>query len=116
MLALLLRTFMAAKMLQFDSGSIFLSKIHISFCCQYAKFSKLLKAQSQFSKKFMDKFCSPFFVLSITSYFNKKLRHTKLIHTTAPGYKGWRKKSLKEGRNIFLSDHEPQRFFFIILP
>ena len=47
------------------------------------------------------------------SYFNKKLRHTKLLHTTAPGYKGWRKNSL---RNIFVSDRDPQWFFFIILP
>ena len=60
--ALLLRTYHGSKILQFDTGSTFLSKIHISFYCQYAKFSKLLKAQSQFSKKFMDKFCSPFFV------------------------------------------------------
>ena len=86
--ALLLRTYHGSKILQFYTGSTFLSKIHISFYCQYAKFSKLLKAQSQFSKKFMDKFCSPFFVLSVTPYFNKKLRHTKLLHTTAPGYKG----------------------------
>ena len=76
----------------------------------------LLKAHSQFSKKFVDKFCSPFFVLSITSYLNKKLGHTKLLHTTALGYKGWRKNSLYERRNIFVSDHEPQRFFVIVLP
>ena len=86
--ALLLRTYHGSKILQFDTGSTFLSKIRISFYCQYAKFSKLLKAQSQFSKKFMDKFCSPFFELLITTYFKKKLRHTKLLHTTAPGYKG----------------------------
>ena len=114
--ALLLRTYHSSKILQFDTGSSFLSKIHMNFYCQYAKFSKLLKAQSQFSKKFMDKFCSPFFVLSITSYFNNKLRHTKVLHTTAPGYKGWREKSLREFRNISLSDHDSQRFYFIILP
>ena len=56
-----------------------------------------------------------FFVRSITSYFKHMLRHTKLLHTTAPGYKGWRKKSLRERRNIFLSDRDPQRFSFIIL-
>ena len=78
MSALLLRTYHGSKILQFDTGSTFLSKIHISFYCQYAKFSKLLMAQSQFSKKFMDKFCSPFFVLSITTHFNKKIRHITL--------------------------------------
>ena len=112
MQALLLRTYHGSKILQFGTGSTFLSKIRISFDWQYAKFSKLLKAQSQF----MDKFCSPFFVHSITSYFNEKLRYTKLLHTTAPGYKGWRKNSLREGRNIFLSDHDLRRFFSIILP
>ena len=81
--ALLLRTYHGSNMLQFDSGSFSLSKIH-----KLHKFSKLLKAQSQFSKTSMDKFFSPFFVLSVTSYFNKKLRHTKLLHTAAPGYKG----------------------------
>ena len=88
MSVLLLRNYHGSKILQFDTGSTFFSKIYISFYCRCAKISKLLKAQSQFSKKFMDKLCSPVFVLSITTYFNKKLRHTKLLHTTAPGYKG----------------------------
>ena len=44
------------------------------------------------------------------------LRHTKLLHTTAPGYKGRRKKSLRERWNVSLSDRDPQRFSFIILP
>ena len=51
----------------------------------------LLKGQNQFSKKFVDKFCSPFFVLSITLYFNKKLYHTKLLRTTAPGCRAMNK-------------------------
>ena len=85
---LLLRTYHGSKVLQFDNGSTFLSKIHISLYCQYANSAMLLKVQGQFSKKFVDKFCSPFFVLSVISYFNKKLRHAKLLHTTAPGYKG----------------------------
>ena len=73
MQALLLRTYHGSKILQLDdTGSTFLSNIRISFYCQYAKFSKLLKAQSQFPEKCVDKFCSPFFVLSITSYFNKR--------------------------------------------
>ena len=110
-----LRTCHGSKILQFDNGRTFLSKIHISFYCQYAKFSKLLKAQSQFSKKFMDKFCSPFFVLSITSYFNKQVGHTKLQHTTAPGYKCWRKKSFRERRNIFLSDHDPFLYYTTLI-
>ena len=58
--ALLLKTYHGSKILQFDTGSTFLSKIHISFYCQYAKFSKLLNTQSHLSKKFMDKLCSPF--------------------------------------------------------
>ena len=48
------------------------------------------------------------------SHFNKKLRHTRLLRTTALGYKGWRKNSLRERRNIFVSDDDPQRFSFII--
>ena len=69
MQALLRRTYHGSKISQFDTGSTFLSKIRVSFYCQYAKFNKLLKAQSQFSEKFMDKFCSPFFVLSVFSFF-----------------------------------------------
>ena len=88
MQALLLRTYHGSKILQFDTGSTFLSKIRISFYYQYAKFSKLLKAKSQFSEKFMAKFCSPLFCAFNHFIFNKKLRHTKLLHTTAPGYKG----------------------------
>ena len=61
---LLLRTYHGSKTLQFDTGSTFLLKIHISFYCQYAKLSnaaKQGKAYSQFSKKFVDKSCTPFF-------------------------------------------------------
>ena len=58
---LLLRIYHGSKILEFDTRCTFLSEIHISFYCQYAKFSKLLKAQSQFAKKIMDKSCSPFF-------------------------------------------------------
>ena len=59
-------------MLQFDTASHFYTKIHINFYCQYAKFRNVafekvhldflkikVKAHSQFSKKFVDKFCSP---------------------------------------------------------
>ena len=68
---LLLRTYHGCKILQFDTGSSFLLKIHIIFYSQYAKFHNaayekvhldLLKApKNQSSKKFMDKFCSPSF-------------------------------------------------------
>ena len=34
---LLLRTYHDSKILQFDTGSFFLVKIHIIFYCQYAK-------------------------------------------------------------------------------
>ena len=75
---LLLRTYHASKILQFDTGGSFLTKIHINFYCQYAKFRNAayenihldlpqsflkikLKAPRQLSKKFMNKFCSPSF-------------------------------------------------------
>ena len=75
---LLLRTYHGSKILQFDTGSPFLLKVHIVFYCQYAKlrnapyekvhldllqsFLKIkLKAHSQLSIKIVDKFCSPFF-------------------------------------------------------
>ena len=35
---LLLRSFHGSRILQFDTGSSFLLKIHIIFYCQYAKF------------------------------------------------------------------------------
>ena len=35
---LLLRSFRGSRILQFDTGSSFLLKIHIIFYCQYAKF------------------------------------------------------------------------------
>ena len=83
---LLLRTYHGSKILQFDTDNSFLLKIHIIFYCQYAKFRNAayekvhldllqtflkikLTGHSQFSKKFVDKFCSPpfcAFVLSIT--------------------------------------------------
>ena len=72
--------------LQFDTGS-FLLEIHIVFYCQYAKcriatyekvhldllqsFSKIkLKAHSQLSEKFVDKFCSPFLCAILKSHKN----------------------------------------------
>ena len=45
MLTLLLRTYHGSKILQFDTGSTFLSKIHISFYCHYAKFSNAAKGR-----------------------------------------------------------------------
>ena len=76
----LLRTYHGSKILQFDTGSSFLMKIHINFFCQYAKFRNApyekvsldllqsflkikLKAHSQLSKKCVDKFCCPSFCL-----------------------------------------------------
>ena len=73
--ALQLRTYYGSKILQFDTGSSFLLKIHINFYYQYAKFINAsyekvqldllqsflkikLKAHSQLSKNFVDKFCS----------------------------------------------------------
>ena len=73
---LLLRTYYGSNILQIDTGLSFLLKIYILFCCQYAKFPNaeyekvhldLLQSfikirpqgHSQFSKKFVDKFCSP---------------------------------------------------------
>ena len=75
---LLLRTYHGSKILQFDTGSSFLSKIHTFFYCQYAEFRNAayekvhldlpqsflkikLNASSQLSKKSVDKFCSPSF-------------------------------------------------------
>ena len=75
---LLLRTYHGNKILEFDTGRLFLLKIHINFYYQYAKFRNAayenvhldllqsllkikLKAHSQLSKKFVDKFCSPSF-------------------------------------------------------
>ena len=75
---LLLRTYHGSKILQFDTGSSFLLKIRKNFYYQHAKFRNAayekvhldllqsflkikLKAHSQFSKKFVDKFCSPSF-------------------------------------------------------
>ena len=85
---LLLRTYHDSKILQFDNGSSLLSKIHIICYCQHAKFRNAayekvhldllqsflkikLKAHGQFSKNFVDKLCSPLFVLSVTwsNYF-----------------------------------------------
>ena len=73
---LLLRTYHGTKILQFDTGSTFLLKVHVIFYCQYAKFRSAayekahlallqsifkisLKVLRQLSKKFVDKFCSP---------------------------------------------------------
>ena len=73
----LLRTYHGSKILQFDTGSSFLLKIHVIFYCQYAKFRKAaykkvhlellqsffkikLKVLSKLSKKFVNKFCSPY--------------------------------------------------------
>ena len=78
MATLLLRTYHDRKILQFDNESNFLAKINIFFYWQYSKFRNAayekvylnlyqsflkikLKTHSQFSKKFVDKFCSPSF-------------------------------------------------------
>ena len=78
MSTLLLRIYHGSKILQFDTGISFLVKIHIIFYCQRAKFRNAahekvylgllqsflkikLKAHSQLSEKYMDKFCSPSF-------------------------------------------------------
>ena len=80
---LLLRTYHTGKILQFDTGGSFLTKIHINFYCQYAKFRNAayenihldlpqsflkikLKAPRQLSKKFVKNSVVPLFVLSIT--------------------------------------------------
>ena len=74
----LLRTYHGSKILQLNTGSSFLLKIHINFYYQYAKFRNAayekvhfdllqsfliikLKAHSQLSKKFVHKFFSPSF-------------------------------------------------------
>ena len=71
----LLRTYHGSKILQFDTGSSLLLKIHTDFNYQYAKFRNAaykkvhldllqsflkikLKTNSQLSKKFVNKFCS----------------------------------------------------------
>ena len=78
MATILLRTCHDSKILHFDTGTSFLLKIHINFYYQYAKFRNAafekvhldllqsflkikLKAHSQLSKKFVDKFCNPSF-------------------------------------------------------
>ena len=43
MSTLVLITYHGSKTLQFDTGGTFLSKIQISFYCQYAKFSNAAK-------------------------------------------------------------------------
>ena len=40
---LLAKTYHGSKILQFNTGSTFLSKIHISFYCQDAKFSNAVE-------------------------------------------------------------------------
>ena len=74
------------QLLQFGTGR-FLLEIHIVFYCQYAKFRNAayekghldllqsffkikLKAHSQLSKKYVDKFCSPFFCATLSSRKN----------------------------------------------
>ena len=69
MLALLLRTYHGSKILQFDTESTFLSNTHISFYCQYAKFSKLLMAKVNSLRNLWINSVVPCFVLSVTSYF-----------------------------------------------
>ena len=73
---LLLKTYHGSKVPQFDTGGSFLLKIHIIFYSKYAKFTNTayekvhlnlrqsflkikLKGLSQYSKTFLDKFCSP---------------------------------------------------------
>ena len=71
---LLLRTCHGSKILQIDTESSFLLKIYVNFYYQYTKFRNAayetvhldllqvkLKAHSQPSKKFVDKFWSPSF-------------------------------------------------------
>ena len=68
---LLRRIYHGSKILKLDTGSTLLSKTHISFYCQYAKFSNAAKSPKSILK-LVNKFCSLFFVLSVTSYFNRK--------------------------------------------
>ena len=101
MQALLRRTYHGSKISQFDTGSTFLSKMHIStpltittkrstldvataldsllsaFIVSMPNSAMLLKAHNQFSKKFVDKFCSPFFMLSIiwSNYFESSQKN-----------------------------------------
>ena len=82
--ALLLRTYHG-----FDIKSTFFIEHSLKLLLSVCQIQQAAKGQSQFSKKFMDKFCSPLFcAFNHFIFFNKKLRHTKLLHTTAPGHKG----------------------------
>ena len=49
--------------------ALFLSNTHLSFYCQYAKFSKLLKAKVNSLRNLWINSVVPCFVLSITLYF-----------------------------------------------